>query len=694
MERFFKTVLNHPKSVIFIFLIASGICLITSNFVGVNYVISDYLPQTSKSTIAFEVMEEEYGFDVPNMRIMVPDVTIAEALKIKEQLVELNSVVSVMWLDDAANIYVPFDTIDKGALDSYYKDNNALFVLTTDGVYEELIVLLENIHNIAGEDCLVSGQKVDDTYAQLYTVSEIRTSTVLSVLVCLIILFLFSHSWIEPIIFMVTIGMAIVLNMGTNIMFDEISFVTNASASVLQLGVSMDYSIMLLHSYVELKKDGESDFRTILKALQLTFKAVSSSSLTDMFGFISFLFMRFGIGVDLGIVLLKGVMLSAICVLVFMPVVLLKLSKVVEKTQHKPLFGKFKRLGKFVSKTKYITVALFIILLIPAFLSSNMNHYLYGSSEMFKDSVDFVQERDIVDETFGKSNLFVLMVPKGDFVKEYELSSDLKKIPQVSSIISYVDMVGAEIPMEFLDKSVISQLISENYSRMILDVKTDFEGIESFEVVEEIRLLAENYYGDNYHMTGSSVITYDLRDTIEADNVRVNIIATVSVFLIIMIAFKSISIPIILVLVIQGAIWVNMALPYYMGNSVYYLSYLIISTLQLAATIDYAILFTDKYISYRTQYSRAKALHETIANVTSAIVVSAAILVFAGLLIALVSSNALLAQLGMFIGIGTTISFIFVIFILPGMLYIFDKFIQKTTLGLNFNNEKKEKKSK
>lgn len=690
MEKVTGIILNHPKLIITFFLLCTIICLIMSNYVTINYNILDYLPDTVNSTIALDIMYDEFGTDVPNIRFMVEDITIVEALELKEKLKQIENIHNVLWLDDAVNIYVPFDTIDKKTADSYYYNGNALFsAIAVGDVQEQGEAILKMRALTAGKTTAISGKAAEEYNISAATFEEIQKITFFSVLICLIILLLTSTSWIEPLIFLSTIGVAIAINMGTNIFFGDICFITNASASVLQLGVSIDYSIFLFHSYRDFKEAGMSETNAIKNAMRTSFKTISSSAITTMVGFTSFLFMKFALGANLGFVLLKGVTLSFICVFIFMPALMILTAKYIKKTQHKPLFKKFNFLGNTINKIKYITIAAFLILLIPAFLSSNMNYFLYGTSNMFKENTDISRESKLIDEIYGESNTYAIMIPRGDSAKEKQLNNDIKKIPQVSSIISYVEMAGAEIPVEFLDKSLISQLISDNYSRMIIDVKTESEGKEAFAIIEEMHLILQNYYGDEYYFTGSSPITYDLKTTIEIDNKVVNTISIIGLLITVLFTFKSISLPFIVVLVIQGAIWINLSFPYYMDQPVFYLAYLIISTLQLSATIDYAILFTDKYIYYRSKYNKRESIINTVANSTVSILTSASILMFAGFFMYFISINSLLSQLGLFICRGTIISFAFVIFILSGMLYIFDKPIQKTTFGLKFKNPKK-----
>lgn len=283
----------------------------------------------------------------------------------------------------------------------------------------------------------------------------------------------------------------------------------------------------------------------------------------------------------------------------------------------------------------------------------------------------------MIEDTFGKSNNFVLMVPRGDFETEEKLSERLKKVEEVSSIISYVDKAGAEVPMEYLDEDTLSKLISDNYSRMVITVKSDYEGEEAFKLVEEIRNIAKEYYGDKYYLAGSTVSTYDLMDTVTADMVSVNLLAIGAVFLVLAITMKSISVPIILVLAIETAIWFNLSISYYMNTPLFYIAYLIISSVQLGATVDYAILMTERYLEFRKDFNKKESVVKTVSVSMVSILTSGTVLTAVGLLLGYMTTHQLLAQLGRLLGKGTICSLVIVIFVIPGLLYIFDGVVVK-----------------
>ena len=419
----------------------------------------------------------------------------------------------------------------------------------------------------------------------------------------------------------------------------------------------------------------------MVDALCKSTTSILSSGLTTVIGFVALIFMRFGIGPDLGLALAKGIAVSLICVFVFMPVFILALHKFLQKTKHRPILPSFSRFSKVVYRAIIPMVCVFAIVILPSYLASNENAFYYGSSRIFGTDTQTGADAEAIEEVFGKNDTYVLMVPRGNTATEKELSEALHDVPEVQSILSYVDTVGTEIPMSYLDEDTLSQLVSENYSRVVLTVNADYEGEQTFGLVETIRSIASKYYPDSYYLAGEGVNTYDLMDTITADTLKVNFIAIAAVFVVLLLSFKSIGLPVILVLGIETAIWINLAIPYFTDSVVYYIAYLIISSVQLGATVDYAILMTDRYIENRQVMNKKDAIHETVANVTVSIMTSATVLTIVGFLLGFISTHGILSQLGVFVGRGALLSLTIVLFVIPGLLYLLDGVIQKTTLG-------------
>lgn len=374
MEIFFRQIIKHKKTVIFTFGLSLVLCFICSKFVSVNYDMNDYLPDDSKSTISLDIMEDEFEGGIPNARVMVSNITIPEALEIKDKLLNIDGVQDVTWLDDVVNTVVATEATSK----------------------------------------------------------EVSQIILFIIPICLIVLAITTTSWFEPILFMLTIGVAIMLNQGTNLLFGEISFVTNAAGNVLQLAVSMDYAIFLLHKFTEFRLQGLEPEEAMVQASVKSVGSIFSSGITTVIGFAALILMRFKIGPDMGIVMAKAIALSLVTVIILLPVLTMYCYKIIDKTEHKLLIPKFDKFANCVRKIMIPLVIIFLIVMVPSYLAQTKNTFDYGSSKIFDESTKLGSDTKIVEDTFGKSNSLVIMVPKGDFATEKELSNELKEIEQVS----------------------------------------------------------------------------------------------------------------------------------------------------------------------------------------------------------------------------------------------------------------------
>lgn len=684
MKKLYQTITAKPKLVILLFVLMAVAGAILKPLVSVDYDMNDYLPEDSKSTLSIDVMNEEFDGGIPNARVMIQNVSIPQALEYKEKIESVEGVSDVMWLDDSIDMTTPLETQDKNVVETYYKDNNALFSVTIDD--DHILDAVSAIREIVGTDNAMEGSAVSTEVATNSTVSEIAKITVIAVIFVLLILIFTTESWAEPIIILLGLGVAILINMGSNIIFGEISFVSNAAGAILQLAVSLDYTVFLLHRFEECRKTFDSPRDAMVDALCKSTNSILSSGLTTVIGFAALCLMRFRIGPDLGLVLAKGIAISLICVFVFTPNFILTVYKLIDKTHHRKFVPSFERFGKFVGKVMIPCACIFAILIVPTYLASNSNSYYYGSSHIFNEKTKLGKDTKLIEDVFGKSDTYVLLVPNGDNQTQKELSETLKTIPEVKNIVSYVDTVGSEIPEQYLDADTLSLLRSDNYSRMVISLDTDYEGNDTFSLVEKIRSTAEDFYSDQYYLAGNGVSTYDLMDTVTSDMVKVNLIAIAAVFIVLLLTLKSVSLPILLVLSIETAVWLNLSFPYFMDDTIFYIAYLIISSIQLGATVDYAILMTDRYLEYRRTMPKKQAVIQTVSSCTVSILTSGSVLTIVGFLLGYISTHGLLAQLGIFLGRGTLCSLGIVLFVLPGLLYIFDKVIQKTTKNIKFYN--------
>ena len=690
LRSFYTFIVKKKIAILIIFAILFLVSFVAKNLVSVNYEINDYLPQNSHSTASIQVLKDEFGGGIPNARVMVKDVTIPEALEYKQRLKEVDGVIGVTWLDDSVDITTPIEMLDKKTVEAHYKDGAALFSLTiTD---EAAIEAVPAIEGIIGPENSISGNAVSLAAAPTKTMTEVPIITAITVVFALFLLLLTTTSFAEPILVLLGLGMAIILNAGSNLIFGEISFITNASGNILLLGVSLDYSVFLIHRFVECRKTEADPETAMISALTRSTSSIFSSGLTTVIGFLALALMKFRIGPDLGLALAKGIALSLVTVFLFMPCLILVCYKLIDKTAHKPFLPSFKNFGKLVVKITPVFVVVLAIVVVPAYLASNSNSFYYGASRIFGEETKIGADALAIEEAFGENNTYVLMVPKGDTPTEKALSDDLHSLPNVTSILSYVDTVGSEIPKSYLDEDTLALLQGENYTRFVITVDVPIEGVKSFSVVEEVRAIAQAHYPDSYYLAGSGISTYDLMDAIQSDMLAVNLIAIGAVFLILVLSMKAIVAPTLLVLSIEAAIWINLAVPYFADDVIFYIAYLIISSIQLGATVDYAILLTDRYRENRLVLDKKDAMITTISDVTVSILTSGIVLTVVGFLMGIISSNKLLAQLGIFIGRGALFSIAIVLFALPGMLMLFDKFIvkKKKNISDTITNETKE----
>lgn len=664
-----------------VFIVFALVSVVVQFGVSVNYSMFDYLPKNAPSTIAIDVMEEEFAGDVDNTRVMIKDVSIQEALKYKESIEAIDGVSKLTWLDDAMDIKIPIEMMDTDLVETYYKDGHALFTFHVDEGKE--VEATDAIYDVIGEKNAMAGDALNTAISQKATGQETFNAAAILVPIIIIILLLSTRSWIEPVFFLTAIGISVLINMGTNIFIGEISFISQAVAPILQLAVSLDYAIFLLHSFDDYRKRLESPEKAMQLAMKRSFPAIAASASTTFFGFMALTLMDFEIGADLGLNLVKGILLSFLSVMVFLPALTLMFYRYIDKTHHRQWLPSKYKMGKHIIKLRLPVLLMIAILIVPAFLAQSKTNFIYGMGELPKDTragKDVVE----IEEAFGKFTPIVLLVPKGDIAREAELVNELDNLRQVKSIISYTNMVGPTIPSEYLDDSAKEQFFSEHYSRLILNTTTDAEGKEAFALVEDVQSMTEKFYEDDYHATGESVTLYDMKKIVEKDNVLVNGLTVVMIALVLLMTFRSLSIPIVLILTIQTSVWINLAVPYFTDDPLVYIGYLIISIVQLAATVDYAILFTEDYTNNRKEMSAKAAIIKTINEKIFSIGVSASILSSVGFILWLTSTDPIISSIGLLLGRGTLLAFLLVILFLPALLVIFDRLIEKTTRKANF----------
>lgn len=690
MDGLTRGITRHKKLVIAIFLVATVISAVLILGVSVNYDLTDYLPEDSESTIALDLMYEEFDSGVPNTRVMVRNLTLTGAVEMKEQIAQAPGITGVMWLDDTQDMSTPIELMDSATVEQYWHDGTALYQVTIEeGRESEAVAAL---YEMLGSDVAISGNSANTASMQNLVVSEVVGAASILIPIIIIILLLTTTSWISPALFLLTIGVAVLINMGTNVVFGEISFVTQSVSPILQLAVSLDYAIFLLNSFGRHRQEVDSSETAMRLAIKESFSSIAASAATTLFGFMALMFMRFGIGSDLGLNLMKGIVLSYVSVMVFLPALALASVKLLDKTSHRPIIHTGKRLGRALVKVRIPALILVLIAVIPCYLAQTRADFLYGNGTP-DTRTDYGRDTVAINEEFGESNALVLLVPRGDPGAEAKMAEELAGIDHVTSVLSYAGTVGA-VPEGFLDESIVSQFYSDGYARIIMYTDTSEEGDEAFAVVEQVRATADKYYSESW-LCGQSANLYDMRDVVTADSTLVNWIAIGFIFLTLLVTFKSATLPFILLFVIEAAIWINLSVPYFADQPLVYIGYLVINTVQLGATIDYAILMTNGYTANRRTMGKREAVVATLNTNFESVLTSGVILTAAGLCLGFVSSLQVVAELGILLARGTVLSMAMVVLALPALLMLFDPLTARLTWKAGFiDTAKKEAETK
>jgi predicted RND superfamily exporter protein len=680
MYSFFNKLIKRKILIPVFFIVLAAVGVLLLPLVNINYDMTEYLPQHAGTKQAIDVAQKE--FDYPGTaQVMAKDISIADAVGLKQKLAEIQGVKSVLWLDDVTDITKPLAFIPQATKDEYYKDNCALFhVEFTKGNYDtatsDALVKIRAL----GSNVLTAGPAENSRNMKGTMSGEMFNVIAYVVPICLLILMIASYSWLEPLLYLFVIGISIAINMGANALMPNISFITNSMGAVLQLAISMDYSIFLMHRYFEERDNGLGVKEAIVKACVESLASVSASALTTVAGFAALLLMQYRVGADIGLVLAKGIVISFVTVMLLMPVMIALFSKVLEKTRHKLLLPSFGKIGKGVVKLRYVFIVLAVLLIVPCALAQNKNHYLYGDSSATEGAGQVAAERKEITGIFGIQNPVMALVPAGDTQKEILLAGELKSLSCVKSVTSLVTIMDNTIASSFLPQSVVDSFRSEHYERVIINLNIEGENQAVFDAVKDLRATLQKYYPDTWYAAGTATSLADIKDTVVKDGGWVTIISLIAVGLIVLISLRSLSVPVLLLAVIQGAIWINMAVPYFSGYSMAYIGYLIVSSLQLGSTIDYGILLSNRYLEFRSGMNKKEAAVAAVKAAGPSVLLSALMLMTAGFAFGLISKMASISEFGMLIGRGALVSCVLTIVLLPSLLVLLDKYVAKLSL--------------
>ncbi len=696
LEKLAHFIVHKGKHIERFFAAAVIACAVCYPFVGVNYDLSKYLPDFAPTKQALDVMEEEFGY--PGMaRIMIKDVTLPEARSIRQKIADVDGVDLIVGPDMATNVYA-MDSFTENALsDKFYKDGNAVYqIIFEDGDADERThEAIRQIYDIVGKDrgCF-SGSAVSSKERQESISREIAMAIGMAVVIIWLILTLTTTSWFEPFLFILVMAVAIILNMGSNLMFGRISFFTFSTAAILQLAVSMDYSIFLLHTYTGIKNQGLDSEAAMEKAIVEACGSILASGATTIVGFLVIALMKFTIGKDVGFVLTKGILCSLATVLFLMPTLILQFDKKIEKTAHRPFVPSFDGLGRVMYKIRIPVLIVAVLCAVPCYFGQAMNYFYYGDDALGSGPGTRVYEdsREI-ESIFGKANVVIAMVPNGSTVRERELTEALEDQDFIEYALSMSGTMPQGIPESFLPKNVVEQLRTDKYARILISMKTREESEYSFQCSNVLTQIVKEYYPEDSYVIGMTPTTIDIRDILTDDYNRVSIISLLGVAIVVMITFHSVLVPILVIIPIEVAIYLNMTLPYIMGDSVVYIGYIIVSCLQLGATIDYSILMSNNYMEMRETMESRQAAVAAISKSALSIITSGGILTVVGYLLYFTSSIQAISQVGRLVGRGALLSMLLVLSLLPALLAAFDKPIRKQQEKARIRAEKRKQRA-
>ena len=650
----------------------------------INYDVLTYLPEDIETMQGQEIMTNDFGIGAFSM-LMVDGMEDKEIVKLKEKVEKVDGVENVLWYDSLADISVPQSMLPSKLYDEYNtEDGTMMAVFFKDGTSsDETMKAITEIRKVTGKQCFLSGMSaiVEDTkeLAEKETPLYVLIAVALSALVLAITM----ESIFVPVLFLLSIGIAIVYNLGTNVFFGEISYITKALAAVLQLGVTMDYSIFLMHSYQEqqVRYNGDKE-RAMAHAISQTFSSVIGSSVTTVAGFIALCFMSFTLGKDIGIVMAKGVIFGVLVCVTVLPSMILCCDKLIEKTKHKPLLPDIGRISDKVTKRYVIYVVAFVILLFPAIYGNNHTGVYYNLDESLPKDLPSVIANTKLKEDYNMNTTHMILVDSsvaGSDVKK--MSQEIEKVDGVKWVLGLDNLVGSGVPADMLPESVTGMLKNDKYQLLMVNSTYKVATDKVNKQIEQIDKIMDKY-DKGAMLVGEGPLTKDLINITDTDFKRVSAVSIGIVFVIILLLFKSVTIPVILVGVIEFAIFVNMGIPFYTGTKLPFVASIVIGTIQLGATVDYAILMTTRY---QRERSRGAGKFDAITTAhkfsAQSIIVSALSFFAATIGVGLYSNIDMISSLCILMARGALISMVVVVLILPSLFMVFDKIIVKTSKG-------------
>lgn len=684
MVKFGKWIAKHRIIILVIsvlLLIPSGIFMATTR---INYDILSYLPKDIETMKGQDILMDDFGKGGFSM-VMVEGMTDKEVVETKKKIEAIDHVADVVWYDTIADISLPKEILPENLYDFFNSENSTLMIVFFDDATsgDGTMAAIEEMRAVTGKQCFISGMSAVLTDMKNLSDKESVMYIVIAVILVSLVLAVTMDSFLIPLFFMLSIGMAIIYNLGTNMFFGEISFITKALTAVLQLGVTMDFSIFLWHSYQEnqLRFPGDKE-RAMGHAISNTISSVVGSSVTTIAGFLAMCFMSFTLGIDLGIVMAKGVVLGVISCVTILPSFILTFDRAIEKTRHKEIIPSMKKLSSFIVRKSWIFITAFVVLLIPAIYGyTHYDVYYNLDSTLPKDLDSIVANSKLTDE-FNMSSTHMLLADSKMKSKDVNMMlKDMENVEGVSFALGLDTLIGPAIPEEIIPESVKSILKSDKWQLIMIGSEYMTASDEVNAQVEVLNDIAKSY-DKNAMLIGEAPATKDLIEVTDNDFKTVSAVSIVLIFLIITVVLRSVSLPVILVAVIESAIFINMGIPAYTGTKLPFIASIVIGTIQLGATVDYAILMTTRYKKERFRgREKREAVEIALSTSIKSIIVSALGFFAATFGVGIYSSIDMISSLCTLMSRGAIISMFTVIFVLPSMFMILDKFICRTTLG-------------
>lgn len=684
MKKFTKFISHKPKFVLFVMTLLLIPSLLGYKLTKVNYDILSYLPKDLKSTQGQEILDKDFKNAATGMLIL--EGTDHEAEVLREKILEIDGVEDVISKSSTVGDMIPSEFLPDEIKDVFYAEDSTLMIVKFSDSSSSLKTMnaIDEIRKIESNQKYLSGisSLVKDTKDLIDKETPIYVA--LAVALGLIILSLTNESTIVPFVFMLTIGYAVLYNFGSNVFLGEISYITKAIAAVLQLAVTMDYSIFLYHRYVEEKKNFDNKNDAMDKAVQETISSLFASSLTTFAGFIVLIFMRLGLGKDIGLVMSKGVLIGLIATVTVLPAMLLVVENLVNKYNHKVMLPEFNKLSEFTIKHKKTLFLAFVLIFIPAIYGSINTKLYYNLDRSLPQDLDSIVALNKMKKDYDMASTHFIVVKDDLSNSDLEgLISDLKGLDGINSVLSASSVTGFTIPSEFLPEKLQDNFSKNGYQMIMANSKYQTASPEVKKQVSEMKSLI-NKYDDEGYLTGEAVLTDDLTVISDRDFQIVNIISIAVVFLIIAIVFKSIGIPLVLIAAIELAIQINMGIPFYLNHTIPFITSIIIGVIQLGSTIDYSILMTDRFLA---EYKKSKdvdgSLKVSVKETSKSIVTSALSFMAATIGVGIYSKMEIVSTICTFLARGAIISMCVIILLLPAIISVSFPLIKKTTKGLD-----------